>query len=61
MASDVRLKGSLGCSDYVMLEVRILREWNEANSKVTALDISRGNFRLFRVWLGSEQASGRAG
>lgn len=61
MASDVRLKGSLGCSDYEMLEVRILREWNKANSKVTALDISRGNFRLFRVWLGSEQASGRAG
>lgn len=61
MASDVKVKGSLGCSDYEMLEVRILREWNKDNSKVTTLDIRRGNLGLFRVGLGSEQASGRAG
>lgn len=42
----MRLKGSLGYSDYEKME--ILRAVRRAHSKMTALDFRRADFELFR-------------
>ncbi|GAB0205636.1 hypothetical protein GRJ2_003029200 [Grus japonensis] len=52
LVGDVKLKGSLGCSDHEMVEFRILRAARRALSKLTALDFSRADFGLFRDVLG---------
>ncbi|GAB0187672.1 hypothetical protein GRJ2_001232500 [Grus japonensis] len=43
LVGDVKLKGSLGCSDHEMVEFRILRAARRACSKLTALDFSRAD------------------
>ncbi|GAB0207157.1 hypothetical protein GRJ2_003181300 [Grus japonensis] len=48
LVGDVKLKGSLGCSDHEMVEFRILRAARRACSKLTTLDFSRADFGLFR-------------
>ncbi|GAB0206304.1 hypothetical protein GRJ2_003096000 [Grus japonensis] len=48
LVGDVKLKGSLGCSDHEMVEFRILRAARRACSKLTTLGFSRADFGLFR-------------
>ncbi|GAB0182648.1 hypothetical protein GRJ2_000730100 [Grus japonensis] len=52
LVGDVKLKGSLGCSDHKMVEFRILRAARRALSKLTILDFRRADFALFRDLLG---------
>ncbi|GAB0207196.1 hypothetical protein GRJ2_003185200 [Grus japonensis] len=52
LVGDVKLKGSLGCSDHEMVEFRILRAARRARSKITTLDFRRADFGLFRDLLG---------
>ncbi|GAB0208586.1 hypothetical protein GRJ2_003324300 [Grus japonensis] len=52
LVGDVKLKGSLGCSDHEMVEFRILRAARRAHSKLTTLDFRRADFGLFRDLLG---------
>ncbi|GAB0205822.1 mitochondrial enolase superfamily member 1 [Grus japonensis] len=52
LVGDVKLKGSLGCSDHEMVEFKILRAARRAHSKLLALDFSRADFGLFRNLLG---------
>ncbi|GAB0209462.1 mitochondrial enolase superfamily member 1 [Grus japonensis] len=52
LVGDVKLKGSLGCSDHEMVEFRILRAARRAHSKLTTLDLRRADFGLFRDLLG---------
>ncbi|GAB0185820.1 hypothetical protein GRJ2_001047300 [Grus japonensis] len=52
LVGDVKLKGSLGCSDHEIVEFRILRAARRARSKLTTLDFSRADFGLFRDLLG---------
>ncbi|GAB0185725.1 hypothetical protein GRJ2_001037800 [Grus japonensis] len=52
LVGDVKLKGSLGCSDYEMVEFKILRAARRAHRKLTTLDFSRADFGLFRDLLG---------
>jgi len=52
LVGNVKLKGSLGCSDHEMLEFKILRAVRRAHSKLTTLDFRREVFDLFRGLLG---------
>ncbi|GAB0179874.1 hypothetical protein GRJ2_000452700 [Grus japonensis] len=52
LAGDVKLKGSLDCSDHEMVEFKILRAARRAHSKLTILDFRRADFGLFRDLLG---------
>ncbi|GAB0205898.1 mitochondrial enolase superfamily member 1 [Grus japonensis] len=52
LVGDVKLKGSLGCSDHEMVEFRILRAARRAHSKLNTLDFRRADFGLFRDLLG---------
>ncbi|GAB0181349.1 hypothetical protein GRJ2_000600200 [Grus japonensis] len=52
LVGNVKLKGSLGCSDHEMVEFKILRAVRRAHSKLTALDFRRADFALFRDLLG---------
>ncbi|GAB0181918.1 cAMP-dependent protein kinase inhibitor alpha [Grus japonensis] len=52
LVGDVKLKGSLGCSDHEMVEFEILRAARRARSKLTTLDFRRADFGLFRDLLG---------
>jgi len=48
LVGNVKLKGSLSCSDHEMVEFKILRAASRAHSKLTALDFKRADFGLFR-------------
>ncbi|GAB0186142.1 mitochondrial enolase superfamily member 1 [Grus japonensis] len=52
LVGNVKLKGSLGCSDHEMVEFKILREARRAHSKLITLDFRRADFGLFRDLLG---------
>ncbi|GAB0208055.1 hypothetical protein GRJ2_003271200 [Grus japonensis] len=52
LVGDVKLKGSLGCSDHEMVEFEILRAARRAHSKLPTLDFRRADFGLFRDLLG---------
>ena len=52
LVGNVKLKGSLGCSDHEMLEFKILRAARRTHSKLTILDFRRADFGLFRDLLG---------
>ncbi|GAB0180284.1 hypothetical protein GRJ2_000493700 [Grus japonensis] len=52
LVGNVKLKGSLGCSDHETVEFKILRAAKRAHSKVTTLDFRRADFGLFRDLLG---------
>ncbi|GAB0189140.1 mitochondrial enolase superfamily member 1 [Grus japonensis] len=49
---DVKVGGSLGCSDYEMVEFRILCGRSRAVSRVTTPDFRKANFGLFKDLLG---------
>lgn len=44
LVGDGEAMGGLGCSDYEMVEFRILRAENRAKNRITALDFRRANF-----------------
>ncbi|GAB0187151.1 hypothetical protein GRJ2_001180400 [Grus japonensis] len=48
LVGNVKLKGSLGCSDHEMMEFKILRAARKVHSKLTTLDFGRADFGLFR-------------
>ena len=48
LVGDVKVKGSLGCSNHKMVEFKILREVSKTNSRITALNFRRETFGLFR-------------
>ncbi|GAB0187546.1 hypothetical protein GRJ2_001219900 [Grus japonensis] len=52
LMGNVKLKGSVGCSDHETMEFKILRAARRAHSKLTALDFRRADFGLFRDLLG---------
>ncbi|GAB0181498.1 hypothetical protein GRJ2_000615100 [Grus japonensis] len=52
LAGNVKLKGSFGCSDHEMVELKILRAARRVDSKLTTLDFRRADFGLFRDLLG---------
>ncbi|GAB0182280.1 hypothetical protein GRJ2_000693300 [Grus japonensis] len=49
LVGNVKLKGSLGCSDHEKVEFKILREVRRGHGKLTTLDFRRADFGLFRV------------
>ena len=49
---NVKLKGSLGCSDHALVELKILRAAKWAYNKLITLDFRRADFGLFRDLLG---------
>ncbi|GAB0186117.1 hypothetical protein GRJ2_001077000 [Grus japonensis] len=48
LVGNVKLKGSLGCSDHERVEFKILRTARRVHSKLTTLDFRRADFDLFR-------------
>ncbi|GAB0206090.1 hypothetical protein GRJ2_003074600 [Grus japonensis] len=52
LVGNVKLTGSLVCSDHEMVEFRILRAVRRAYTKLTTLDFRRADFGLFRDLLG---------
>ncbi|GAB0208404.1 hypothetical protein GRJ2_003306100 [Grus japonensis] len=52
LVGDVKVGGSLGCSDHEMVEFRILHGRSRAVSRITTLDFRRANFGLLKDLLG---------
>ncbi|GAB0182885.1 hypothetical protein GRJ2_000753800 [Grus japonensis] len=52
LVGNVKLKGSLGCSDQEMVEFKILRAARRAHSKLITLGFRRADSGLFRDLLG---------
>ncbi|GAB0179421.1 hypothetical protein GRJ2_000407400 [Grus japonensis] len=52
LVGNVKLKGSLGCSDHETVEFKILRAARRVHSKLTTLAFRRADFGLFRDLLG---------
>ncbi|PKU32103.1 dtw domain-containing protein 2 [Limosa lapponica baueri] len=52
LVGNVKLKGSLGCSDHEIVEFKILRAARRVRSKLTTLDFKRADFGLLRDLLG---------
>lgn len=52
LVGNVKLKGSLGCSDHEMVEVKVLMAERREHSKLTTLDFMRADFGLFSDLLG---------
>jgi len=48
LAGNVKLKGSLGCSDHEMVQLKILRALRKVHSKLNTLDFRKADFGLFR-------------
>ena len=48
LIGDVKIGGSLGCSDYVLVEFAVLRDMGQAKSKVRTLSFRKANFQLFK-------------
>ena len=52
LVEDVKVGGSLGCSDHELVEFRILHGESRARSRIKTLDIRRANFGFFKDLLG---------
>jgi len=48
LVGNVKIKGSLGCSDNEVVEFKILRAARRTHTKLTALDFRRADFGVFR-------------
>ena len=48
LVKEVKVEGSLGCSDHEMVEFKILSGRSKARSRIATLDFRRANFDLFR-------------
>ena len=53
LVKEVKVGGSLGCSDHEMVEFKILSGRSKAISRIATLDFRRANFDLFRDLLGA--------
>jgi len=64
LVENVKVGGSLGCSDHEMVEFRILHGGSRAISRIKNLDFRRANFDLFKEllggipWVGSSEGRG---
>ncbi|GAB0190982.1 hypothetical protein GRJ2_001563500 [Grus japonensis] len=54
LVGNVKLKGSLGCSDHEMVEFKILKPVRRVHSKLITLGFRKADFGLFRDLLGRE-------
>jgi len=52
LVEDVKVGGSLSCSDHEMVEFRILHGGSRVISRIKTLDFRRANFGLFKDLLG---------
>lgn len=52
LVGNVKLRGSLGCSDRDMVEFKLLRAARRTNKKLSVLDFRRTDFGLFRDLFG---------
>jgi len=52
LGDDVKVGGSLGCSDYEMVQFSILHGESRPISRITTLNFRRANFGLFKDLLG---------
>jgi len=52
LVEDVKVGGSLGCTDHEMVEFKILRGGSRAISRIKTLDLRRADFALFKELLG---------
>jgi len=48
LIGDVKVGGSLGCSDRALVEFTVLRDKGQAKSKVRTLNFKKANFHLFK-------------
>jgi len=48
LISDVRIRGSLGCSDHALVEFADLRDKGQPKSKVRTLNFMKAKFQVFR-------------
>ncbi|KAK4806761.1 hypothetical protein QYF61_005557 [Mycteria americana] len=48
LISDVKIGGSLGCSDHAFVEFTVLRDMGQARSIVRTLNFRKANFQLFK-------------
>ncbi|GAB0190824.1 ras GTPase-activating protein 1-like [Grus japonensis] len=48
LMKDIKIGGSLGCSDHALVEFTVLREMDQATSKVRTLNFRKANFQLFK-------------
>ncbi|KAK4825589.1 hypothetical protein QYF61_000678 [Mycteria americana] len=48
LISDVKIGGSLGCSDHALVELTVLRDMGQAKSKVRTLNFRKAKFHLFK-------------
>ncbi|KAK4829766.1 hypothetical protein QYF61_006490 [Mycteria americana] len=55
LVGNMKLKGSLGCSDHETAVFKILRTLRRVHSKLTTVDFRRADFGLFRDLLGEDQ------
>lgn len=51
LVKNVELKGSLGCSDYEMVEFEILKAVRRASGRLTSLDFVRAGLTFSRICL----------
>jgi len=52
LVGNVKVKGSLGCSDHEIMDFKILRAVRQVRSKSATLDFRRADFGLLRDLLG---------
>jgi len=48
LINDVKIGGSLGCSDYALVEFTVLREMGKVRDIVRTLNFRKGKFQLFK-------------
>jgi len=48
LISDVKIAGSLGCSDHALVELAVLRDMGQVKSKVKTLSFRKANVQLFK-------------
>ena len=49
LLSDIKIRGSLGCSDHALMEFAALRDKAEARSKVRIRNFRKAKFQLFKA------------
>ena len=48
LIGDIKIGGSLGCSDHALVEFAVLRGMGQAKNKVRTLNFRKANFQLFK-------------
>jgi len=48
LISNVKIGGSLGCSDHALVEFTVLRNMGKARSIVRTLNFRKANFKLYK-------------